>query len=41
MHPDVRYVLTVAGWSLFWILVVLGVAGLVMEWQALERLTGL
>jgi hypothetical protein len=36
-----RDVLAVIGWSLFWTAVILGVAALILEWQVLERVTGL
>ena len=38
MHPDLRYVVTIIGWSVFWALIVLGLAALVMEWQVLDRI---
>src|ERR1035441_229827 len=38
MHPDLRYVLTIIGWSVFWALLVLGIAALIGEWQILDRI---
>lgn len=33
--------LSVVGWAVFWTVVVLGVAGIILEWQALQKLLGL
>jgi hypothetical protein len=38
MHPDLRYVLTIIGWSVFWALLMLGIAALIGEWQILDRI---
>jgi len=39
MRDSLRYVLGVAGWSLFWVLVVLVVGALVLEWRLLGQLS--
>jgi uncharacterized membrane protein YcjF (UPF0283 family) len=36
-----RDALAVVAWSVFWVLVIAGVAALVLEWRVLERMTGL
>ncbi len=33
-----RDILAVAGWSLFWVLVILGCVGLYAEWHVIERM---
>jgi hypothetical protein len=38
MNPDLRYILTIIGWSVFWVLIVLGIAALIGEWQILDRI---
>lgn len=35
-----RDLLAVIGWSVFWILAVLGLAAVVIEWHALQRIFG-
>jgi hypothetical protein len=36
-----RYTASVAAWSLFWTLAVIGVALLILEWHAIQALAGL